>query len=286
MSGNIQNVITIAQKEFADTLWNPIFIVLLITFSLVTIACVYQYEIIEAYSAGELTDLSLGISRGVWLFSHIMGQFIPLFGIALSFDTLLKEEKSGSLNVLLTHPVYRDNIITGKILGSMLSLLLVLFISTTLSIGISMMIIGETVTIIDLIRICIIFLLTYLYAVVFLGIGLIISTVVKDSSDSLVYNVVLWLIFTVAFMYIIPAFVLISGLSFTEDGGGLALFTRISSLSPLYHYQQLMTGIIDPNYTFSQIFAKYWMNLAVLIVTPIILFVLSVIAFLRKDITL
>lgn len=44
-------------------------------------------------------------------------------------------------------------------------------------------------------------------------------------------------------------------------------------------------GILDTRFTLSQWFSEFWMNLTVLIVTPIILLIIAFIAFLRKDIS-
>ncbi|KPQ45104.1 MAG: putative ABC-2 type transport system permease protein, partial [Candidatus Methanoperedens nitroreducens] len=44
-------------------------------------------------------------------------------------------------------------------------------------------------------------------------------------------------------------------------------------------------GIFDTRFTLFQWFGEFWMNLTVLIVTPIILLIIAFIAFLRKDIS-
>jgi len=286
MNTNVRNVFTLAQKEFADHLWNPVFMVMLAVFSLVIIACGYEYGVIEGVFIGTMTVITPGILMGMMMLSHNISLFIPLFGVALSFDALLKEERSGSLNVLMSHPLYRDNIIAGKMLGSMISLLFVLFISIVLAVGTLMLLIGESVTGSELVRIAAFFVVTYLYGTIFLGMGLLLSVLLKDPSDSLIYSIVLWLVFTVAFLSVLAAIVLMLGLSFEEDGTGLGLLTKLSYLSPTYHYQQLLFGVFDLDSTLSQAFMKFWMNLASLIVTPFLLFVASFIAFLRKDITI
>ena len=56
-----------------------------------------------------------------------IGVFFPLIGIALGYDGIIKEKNSKSLNILLTQPVFRDNIITGKFLGISITLALVVF---------------------------------------------------------------------------------------------------------------------------------------------------------------
>lgn len=286
MNRNIRNITTVAQKEFVDNLWSPVLLTMLAVFSLIIIAFNYEYGVIEGDFVGTMVTVKAGIMRGLRMLAYNLGFFLPLFGIALSFDTLLREEKLGSLNVLLTHPLYRDNIIAGKMLGSVISLLLVLLISTLVSVGTLMFFTGESVTGYELTRIAAFFILNLLYVTVFLGIGLLISSLVKDPSDSLVYSIASWLFFTVAFLSVVSAILLAMGMSFEEDGAGGILLTKLAVLSPVYHYHQLMAGIFDASSTLSNVIAEFWMNIAVLIVTPMILFVLSFIAFLRKDITI
>ncbi len=302
MNKNIRNVVTIAQKEFADSLWSPVFLALLVTFTLVTFVFSYQQGLAAerlSKMGGESTSvLMLGL-KGI---SGIITWFAPLIGIALSFDAVIKEQKSGSLNVLLTHPVFRDTIIMGKLLGFMLTLFLVLSISAAVSVGTLLVLIGEVVSTMELTRIALYVLFTFLYVLVFLGIGVILSIVVKDAADSLVYNVTIWLCLSVVFTVIIIAFFLLSGQTLAGDIDSWGIIAKISNISPMHHYAEVITGktnlgwggpgiesdikgILDTRFTLTQWFGEFWMNLTVLIVAPIILLIIAFIAFLRKDIS-
>ncbi|MFZ3384249.1 MAG: ABC transporter permease [Candidatus Methanoperedens sp.] len=301
MNKNIRNVVTIAHKEFADRLWSPVFLALLVTFTLVIFVFSYQQGLGAerlGRMGGESTSvLMLGL-KGI---TGIITWFAPLIGIALSFDAVIREQKSGSLNVLLTHPVFRDTIIMGKLLGSMVTLFLVLFISTAISVGTILFLFGGSVSTMELTRIAMYTLFTFLYTVIFMGIGVILSIVVEDAADSLVYNVTIWLCLSIVFTVIVIAFFLLSGqtLAGTDSWGIIA---QISNISPMHHYAEVTTGktnlawggpgiesnikgILDTQFTLVQWFSEFWMNLTVLIVTPIILLIIAFIAFLRKDIS-
>jgi ABC-2 type transport system permease protein len=78
---------------------------------------------------------NLTIMSGLMGIIQQIGWFAPLIGITLGFDAIIKERKSGSFNVLLTHPVFRDNIIVGKIIGIIGTLLTVIFFSTMVPVG-------------------------------------------------------------------------------------------------------------------------------------------------------
>lgn len=302
MNKNIRNVVTIAQKEFADSLWSPVFLALLVTFTLVTFVFSYQQGLAAerlSRMGGESTSvLMLGL-KGI---AGIITWFAPLIGIALSFDAVIREQKSGSMNVLLTHPVFRDTIILGKLLGFMLTLFLVLSISAAVSIGTLLVLIGEVVSTMELTRIALYVLFTFLYVLVFLGIGVILSIVVEDAADSLVYNVTIWLCLSVVFTVIVIAFFLLSGQTLAGNIDSWGIIAKISNISPMHHYAEVITGktnlgwggpgiesdikgILDTRFTLSQWFSEFWMNLTVLIVAPIILLIIAFIAFLRKDIS-
>ncbi len=304
MDKNFRNVVTIAQKEFADNLWSPVFLALLVTFTLVTFVFSYQQglmQILAKEGLGRMGESTSVLMLGLKGLAGIMTWFAPLIGIALSFDAVIKEQKSGSLNVLLTHPVFRDTIIMGKLLGSMLTLFLVLFVSSAVSVGTLLFLLGGAVSTLELTRIALYILSTFLYTLVFLSIGVILSIVVKDATDSLIYNVVIWLGLSIVFTVIVIALFLLTGQTLT-DGNGWGIIAKISNISPMHHYAEVITGktnlawggpgiesnikgILDTRFTLSQWFSEFWMNLTVLIVTPIILLIIAFIAFLRKDIS-
>ena len=106
-------VLTLAQKEFSDKLYEQSFFVLLAIF----MGTMFVY--LQSHAGGDnFGDVV-----------QVIAVFFPLTGIALGYDGIIKEKNSKSLNVLLTHPVFRDNIVTGKFLGISITLALVVFLS-------------------------------------------------------------------------------------------------------------------------------------------------------------
>ncbi|MCZ7400222.1 MAG: ABC transporter permease [Candidatus Methanoperedens sp.] len=300
MKISFKNSIAIAQKEFADNIFSPVFLVLLITFTLI----VFSSSYLNGLEAGQFAKGSTLLMSGFSGVVNLLGWFSPLIGIALGFDAIVKEQKSGSLNVLLTHPVFRDNIIIGKMLGAMVTLALVLGTSTIVSISSLLLLLGDTISGIELGRLILFIGMTFLYSLIFLGIGIIISIIVKDASDSLVYNVVIWLGLCAVFGAIaVSIAILLTGQSINLGSTSFGLALNLGNISPLYHYTEAtvgqgfvgwgglgsesaaIRGILDTRFTLSQWFGEFWMNLTALIVTPIILLVIAFIAFLRKDIS-
>ncbi len=301
MKISFKNSIAIAQKEFADNIFSPVFLVLLITFTLI----VFSSSYVNGLEAGAIKGSTLLMS-GFSGMARLLGWFSPLIGIALGFDAVVKEQKSGSLNVLLTHPVFRDNIIIGKMLGAMITLALVLGISTIVSISSLLLLLGGTISGIELGRLILFTGMTFFYSLIFLGIGIFISIIVREASDSLVYNVVIWLGLCAVFGAIAVAIaILLTGQPISLGSTSFEMALNLANISPLYHYTEAtvgqgfigwgggnlgsepaaIKGILDTSFTLVQWFSEFWMNLTVLIVTPIILLIIAFIAFLRKDIS-
>jgi len=158
--------------------------------------------------------------------------------------------------------------------------------------------------------------LVFLLLLTYLALGIATSTFSKEPSNSLVYSIAVWvvlgtLLFQIAFMMagIITGQSMYSMHDPEESEKFFAVAHQISQLSPLTHFQELlsgsssgggvvvhnvdsgststiMRGIFDMNHTLGYWFQQYWMNLAVLIVSPVILLVVSFISFMRQDITI
>jgi ABC-type transport system involved in multi-copper enzyme maturation permease subunit len=291
---NFSNVKVIAQKEFTDHLKSPVFLSFTATFTLVVLAWSYVQGTEVEYTLNVLG--SPDIMRGFKGVAEVVGCFAPIIGIVLGFDAIVKEIRSSSMNVLLTHPVFRDNIILGKILGSGSCILLVLFFSINLATGVMLMASGLPVTMQQIIRIEMFVFLTFFYALIFLAISIMISTIAKKSNNSFLFNLIFWLVITV----LLAKLIFTVSYAFSEDLNIANSQTQtIKNFLPDYHFSATAVGIKDINtgltsgiggifdtrYTLGAWIGEFWPNLAYLFVLPIILLIGSILAFLKKDIT-
>ncbi|HHV23836.1 MAG TPA: ABC transporter permease [Methanosarcina sp.] len=291
---NISNVKVIAQKEFADHLKSPVFLSFTATFTLVVLAWSYVKGTEVEYILNVLGSPDL--MRGFEGVAEVVGRFAPIIGIVLGFDAIVREIRSSSMNVLLTHPVFRDNIIFGKILGSGLCILLVLFFSINLATGAMLMVSGIPVTMQQITRIEIFVILTFFYSLIFLEISIMISTIAKKSNNSLLFNLIFWLIITI----LLAKLVFTISYAFSEDLNIANRQTQaLKNFLPDYHFTATAVGIQSPDtgmtsgiggifdtrYTLGAWIGEFWPNLAYLFVLPIILLIGSILAFLKKDIT-
>jgi len=291
MKRNINNVFIIAQKEFADNVWSPRFAVLMSIFLIISFAYTYKLKFGSSFIDAV----------------QIIAIFTPVIGIALGFDAVVKERKSNSLNVLLTHPVFRDNIIIGKILGAMITLALVVFLAISVIIGTSLITSGELVNFSEISRLFIFGIITFLYLLVFLSIGIFTSVITKSEIDSLTCGIIAWLNLCVVFgatVMIIATVVTGQSLfDMPENQQFIELTYNLQKLSPIHHYaeattglsdlsldslinQETIKGVLDTHYTLGEWAVEFWENVVVLVVISMILIILSYIIFLRQDITI
>jgi ABC-2 type transport system permease protein len=133
-----------------------------------------------------------------------MNQYLVIVTLALSvamgFDLVSREKEEGSLKSLLSHPIYRDAIINGKLMGSVAVLTLVMGLTFMIALAV-MLFYGIIPGGDDLIRIGAYFLAALLFCCVFFAIAAMTSTIAKSSIMSVLFA--LGIIIT---MYLITSF--------------------------------------------------------------------------------
>jgi ABC-2 type transport system permease protein len=314
MKGNLKNVFVIAQKEFADSIWSPRFYVILGIFM--------SSLILNGYQAGRnvtgpgmliISPLTMGF-MGFATDLSILGSMIA---IVLGFDAIIKERKSGSLNVLLTHPVYRDQIITGKLLGMMVTLGFVVIVSVGAATGLMLGVSGIAISFEVINRIMVFMILAFLFMLSYLAFSILVSTFSKEPADSLVYCIAGWLVMGTLLILIantVAGFMVGEQKMFEEiknssPGENTEKMNKITqiimSLSPATHLKELvqgkpsmqfdpestaknseMQGLFDTGFTLDYWVSQNWVNLIILIIIPVILLFISYMAFMKQDITL
>jgi len=107
---NFKSLYTIAKKEFLDNIRNKWVILLTILFIILII--------VFSYVAGAGSEDTFGgMQSTVFGLLGISSLLIPLIAIILGFSTISGEAESGALNVVLSYPVRRIEILLGKLIG-------------------------------------------------------------------------------------------------------------------------------------------------------------------------
>ncbi|WP_317137849.1 ABC transporter permease subunit [Methanochimaera problematica] len=337
---NVERLITVAKKEFFDQVSGRKFLILFAMLviiagvSVISEVQTYNNEL-ESYANSGSTyidengvmhyggamynpspvNIYYGIVSG--LGGYIFG---PLIAIAAGFNLITKERESGSIKSVLSHPLYRDELINGKAIGGIAALSFAtvgLFVIVTASLLLLSIVpsMDDFISISGLCAVTIIFL-TGIFAM-----ALMVSSLTKNSGTSLIYSLILFFIFTYIASIIAPSVsILILGpepSSVDNNGFGFAnleeerkyytnqkmIENTIEYLSIKNNYYTIGTALTKPSFfwafkgadefqfldysqmgiDFDDIFGKIWGNLLILIAYPVVFFGIAYVRFMRMD---
>jgi len=163
---------------------------------------------------GEYENFKLPKVRRIdW--SFIIQTIYALFCVVLAFDAISEERTKGTLRLMASNPISRAQILLGKYLAVLVITFTVLLIGGLLSLSI-INILGVTVpTRPDFVPLMLFMFLSILYISLFIGISLLVSTLVKRSATALLLLlfIVIVLVFVVPNMAGITAGKLVNALS-------------------------------------------------------------------------
>lgn len=108
---------------------------------------------------------------------------LMLLSLALGFDLITREKEEGSLKSLLSHPIYRDTVINGKLMGALFTLIVVMGSMFLITLAV-IMFYGVVPSADDLLRLGAYFIMALLFCGIFFGIATVFSTVSKTSTMS------------------------------------------------------------------------------------------------------
>lgn len=281
---NVNAIMTIAKKEFSDKLYERSSLILMAIF-IGTLFVYIQY-------ASTFSDVV-----------QIIGVFFPLMGIALGYDAIIAEKNSKSLNVLMTHPVYRDNVIIGKYIGICLNLFCIVFFSLMVIMASDFLISGKVAQLESITRLFIFGFFTFCYLLIFASFGVVTSIILKSEIASLTLGVVTWinLCFALGPTIIMLTSIITGESMFDSTDKFFSTGYLLFSISPIHHFAEVTVGLqdlsygtfnvakeingfLDTRYTISYLLNYYWQNVLFLIALPIILIIESYISFMREDI--
>jgi len=180
------------------------------------------------------------------VFSAMMSYMVSLgsvLAIATGFDLVSREKETRSLKTLLSHPVYRDEIINGKALGGIAALGFAMVLA--LAISFAMLLIFSIVpTVEESLAILVFGVVSLLFLLGYFAVALTMSTIARESGSALIYTLVIFVVVS----SLIPVLGMAIGNVFVGDppqppqstpmvvrsGGGGGYFTSTSSQSVVH----------------------------------------------------
>lgn len=208
----MNKIFIIAKKEYSDAVKNKLFLILVLFLILLTIISItvasfdfqskvadYNISVQILKDAGKAAEIPpmpqfypLNMLRGVMDYLEIIGAII---GIILGYLSIAKEKGKKTLQLILSRPIKRSTIISGKIAGNSLLILTVLSI-----VGIFTYIItwglGKVILLpVEFLKLLFTLFLSYLYMLFFYCLASAISISMKSLPNALIIIFVIWLIF-------------------------------------------------------------------------------------------
>ncbi len=201
-----KGLLNVARKEFIDHITSKKFILVLALFLIISAYSMhmgmdYYNTRLESYKE-QVSQIKEEEGPVRWMpekpsiliifqrLHFVMSLLGAILAIAIGFDLITREKERGSLKSLLSHPVYRDEIINGKAVGGILALVL--------SVGIAFLILFAMLLLFSIVpdldefwRIVLFGAVTVLCLLTYFSIALMASTVSKDSGRALMYALVI-----------------------------------------------------------------------------------------------
>ncbi len=147
-------------------------------------------------------------------FVSVLILIMSLMAFLFTYDICTGEREAGTLKVMLSNPVSRSVILTGKLLGTFLTLLPMLVFSFGLCLLVLFLYPSISFSASEWIRISLIFFFSMIFLLFFMVLGLFVSSKVMNSGTSIIICLLLW----VSILFIIPTAANYSAGSFIKAG--------------------------------------------------------------------
>ncbi|HIU88276.1 MAG TPA: ABC transporter permease [Candidatus Avilachnospira avistercoris] len=246
--------------------------------------------------------------EGIPSFMTFIALLGPFVGISLGFDAINSERSDGTLNRLVSQPIYRDAVINGKFLAGATVIFIMVFMMGILTGAVGLLCIGIPPEAEEVIRIGAFLLMTSLYLCFWLAVSILFSVVCRHSATSAMISLALWIFFA---LFMSLAASLIANILFPMDGyvtvGKLLdnynAELMLNRISPYYLYSEAVTTIMNPSVRTTNILLPQqlegavvgylsagqsllliWPHFVGIIAETAIAFAASYITFMRKEI--
>ena len=199
------------RKEMADHVTSRRFIIILVLVIAMTVASVYgavtgisaaiRDAAMDSKSAFDSSYMFLKLyttgGSSIPSYMSLIALIGPFIGLILGFDSINSEKNSGTLNRLVSQPIYRDSIIIGKFLASA-TLIAVMILSTGIAVGCAgFLVSGIRPTGEEAVRVLIYLIYTIVYISFWLAMAMLFSVFTRHAATSALASIALWLFFAI-----------------------------------------------------------------------------------------
>ncbi|MBL7167497.1 ABC transporter permease [Candidatus Bathyarchaeota archaeon] len=311
--------LTVATKELRDQFGSKRFMILFGLVLLLSTLSAYQgVDYIRNNENAGFVNIFSGTQMS-FSFIQTMVYFGPLLGLALGFDAINKERATGTLSILLGQPIFRDSVINGKLIAGATALTTLVLGTIGIMSGVSIPMLGFGPTLTEMTKILALTLLTIVYLVFWLSLGILYSVLMKRTATSIMASIATWLTFSIIITIlasVVASFLVpLPGGGFRPQvgSGGIrmseefieamqernAVMSTINKISPTNLYSEAASDILgvaggfmmgmgrqefQRTLTLGEALAANWANIATIVVGLVICFAASYMIFLRSEI--
>lgn len=277
----MDNTLIIAKKEFIDLVSSKFLLIVLAWYTITFIIAFYTLSYPFNGMSPVISHFD-NLADGIFIdFAYLSSYSGSVIGIVLGFISISSEIDGKALNTLLVKPLYRDNIINGKLLGvtgfiiclfgftSCLYLAAMSIYALTVRNNLSILLSVYIPTFIGYLPL--IFMLSLLSILLTYSISLLMGIIFKNQSIAMFLSLFIWVIL----------FSLIDNVSFAGNIGfslNNDIGQFVSSLSPYDIIGNILSHQIN------DAFVNSWVDFAKLSLYCFIIIVLAYIAFIRRDV--
>lgn len=240
---------------------------------------------------------------------HVLLSFLgPLLGIGLGFDAVNAEKQNGTLIRILAQPVYRDNLLLSKFIGSFILVSVLFFSLTLLMVGGGMVLTGVPIEPEEILRIFSFAIICILYVGFWLGLSILLSITFTQAATSALTAIGIWLFLTVFYQILVSIVVkaaapreeLLSATAIQHyndvffnllrlapsqlytDATTTLLMPSVRSIGPIAMEQ--MAGAIPSPLSFKESLMIVWPQVSGLVAATLVCFAVSYYIFMRREI--
>lgn len=205
----MSGIMTLARKEVKTAFRDNIFLIIIGLFVLLSIISVYigsstknaelqaYQDILQLLKGQGTTNLpslpeiySLSVLKNIISYVSMIGAVVAIF---LGYETFSGERSKGTLKLIAARPVYKDQIVTGKLLGGGMVIGILLGIILVFNLALFAIVAGITPDINEVIRLLCFFILAFVYMMVFYTATMYVSLKTNDSALGFMLMMIIWL---------------------------------------------------------------------------------------------
>jgi ABC-2 type transport system permease protein len=305
----------VIRKEVGDHLSGKRFIILSLIIAITCLGSVYvALSTIRSYVGQDEIDfvfLKLFTTSGSSMpfsFLSFISFLGPLLGLALGFDAINGERDRRTLSRILSQPIFRDALINGKFIASLIVISIMIYGLGFLVAGLGITFTGIPPTLEEIFRLLAYLTISIIYIAFWLSLSILLSLLFRQTSTSVLAGIAIWLFLAIFFSLIIGMAAdgiypikdntdteqilansklkltlnRISPTTLYGEAVSVIMNPSVRTLGPVLLYQTF--GAIKGSLSFGQSLLIIWPHLVGLIAAALVCFALAYIKFMKLEI--